>query len=188
MLKHAVQPCTMIAEVAQSAVSSTPFAPASTVLGAAIFLVQAADGISEAYNWIETLFNRLAGFTQRLEQYAGSNTNPYLQQKLISILSYPLELIGCSEMIMKEGRFRRYAASSFLGKDDVLKAAFDRLNDLFKDEHRLVQAIEWLDGLRRFDSISRTKISRQESKLENSSPFGRLLFNSKQSIFVDPDH
>jgi hypothetical protein len=132
----------MVAEIAQSVVSCTPVAPASALLGAVVFLVRAANRVSDAYDWVETLFNRLSGFTQRLEQYASSDMNPHLQQKLISILCCLVELIGHSEIIVKEGRFRKYAALTFLGKDGGLKAAFDKLNGLLEDEHQLVQAVE----------------------------------------------
>ncbi len=51
-LKAAVQPFMVLSSVVSSAVSLSPFAPASTILGAVFFLVNAAGGVSEAYDWI----------------------------------------------------------------------------------------------------------------------------------------
>jgi hypothetical protein len=142
-LKRIMQPCAALSAIAQSSISLTPFAPASTVLGAVLFLVEAANGVSEAYDWIEALFNKLGAFTQRLEQYMEAGMTPHLEQKVVSILSCLLELVGRSEAVIKEGRFRRYTGSTFLGRADDVKILFDQLDDLFEEEVRLVQATEY---------------------------------------------
>jgi hypothetical protein len=147
-LSKGVKPFVLVSEIAQSAVGLTPFAPASTVLGAVFFLVKAADGVSEAYDWIEQLFNKLSGFTQRLEQYVGSSMNTHLQHKIVAILSCLLEILGRSEKVIKDGRFRRYAVVLFLGKDEKVKDSFDRLSNLFDDEQRLVIAISYATSQR----------------------------------------
>lgn len=105
--------------------------------------MQAADGVSEAYEWIEELFDKLSGFTQRLEQYADSSMNTHLQHKVIAIFSCLLEILGRSEKVIKDGRFRKYAVVLFLGKDEKVKASFDQLAKLFDDEQRLVLAISY---------------------------------------------
>ena len=50
-LKKAVKPFAVLSSVASSAVSLSPFAPASTIFGAVVFVVQAAGGVSEAYDF-----------------------------------------------------------------------------------------------------------------------------------------
>src|SRR5262245_52314933 len=65
-LSTTVRPFAFLSTVASTALSVTPCAPASAILGAVGFLISAADGVSEAYDWIEELFTKLAGFAERL--------------------------------------------------------------------------------------------------------------------------
>jgi hypothetical protein len=125
VLSMAIKPLELISGVAQSAVSLTPFAPAFTVLGAVLFLVRAADGVSEAYDWVEELFDKLPGFTQRLEEYVSGDMNAHLQYKVVTILPCVLEILGKSERVIRDGRFRKYAVALFLGKDEQVKASLD---------------------------------------------------------------
>ncbi|KAJ4301622.1 hypothetical protein N0V90_003715 [Kalmusia sp. IMI 367209] len=143
VLTKSVKPFIALSDIAQSALSLTPFAPASTVFGAVVFLVQAAGGVSESYDWIEELFEKLRGFTERLEQYVDGSMNEHLRTKVIAILTCLLEILARAETVMKSGRFKKYAAVLFLGQDDEVKASFDRLGKLFEDEHALVHAISY---------------------------------------------
>lgn len=147
-LSKAARPFVLVSEIAQSSVSCTSFAPAATVLGAVFFLINAAEGVSDAYEWIEELFEKLSGFTQRLEQYVDGSTNAHLQHKVVAILSCLLEILGRSEKAIKDGRFRKYAAVLFLGKDEKVKQSFDRLASLFDDEQKLVLAISYATNQR----------------------------------------
>jgi hypothetical protein len=101
VLSKSVQPFVVVSSIASSAISLSPFAPASVVLGSVIFLVRAADGVSEAYNWIEQLFDKLGGFTQRLEEYVDGGMNAHLKQKAIAILACLLEILARSEKLSK---------------------------------------------------------------------------------------
>jgi hypothetical protein len=49
-LKKSIKPFTVLSSVAFSAISLSPFAPASTIFGAVVFVVQAANKVSEAYD------------------------------------------------------------------------------------------------------------------------------------------
>lgn len=142
ILKKAVKPFIALSGIAQSAISLTPFAPASTFFGAVVFLVKAAGGVSDCYDWIEDLFEKLGGFTERLEQYVGGGAmNKDLRAKVIAILTCLLEILARAETVMKTGRFKKYAAVLFLGQDDEVKESLGRLGKLFEDERALVQAI-----------------------------------------------
>ena len=143
ILHKAVRPFVIVSEIAQSAISFTPFAPASTVLGAVFFLVNAADGVSDACDWIEELFDKLGGFTQRLEEYVDGGMNIHLQHKVVAILSCLLEIFGRSEKVIKDGRFRKFTAVLSLGEDKQVKASFNHLAKLFDDEERLVLALSY---------------------------------------------
>jgi hypothetical protein len=140
-LKAAIQPFTVLSNVASSAVSLSPFAPASTVFGAVVFLVQAADGVSDAYDWIDQLFDKLGDFTVRLDGYCKGDISAHLGAKVVQILECLLEILSRSEKTIKDGRWKKYAAVVFLGKDEEIKVSFDKLANLFENEHRLVSAI-----------------------------------------------
>lgn len=142
-LSKAMRPFMVVSGAVSSALSVTPFAPASVVLGSVLFLLDAAGGVSEAYDWIEQLFDKLGGFIQRFEEYVQGEINTHLQQKVIAILACLLEILALSEQTIKDGRFKKYAAVLFLGKDEQVKASFSKLEMLFDDEHRLVQAITY---------------------------------------------
>jgi fungal STAND N-terminal Goodbye domain len=147
-LSKAIRPFELFLNIAQTAVSATPFAPASTVLGALLFIVEAANGVSEAYEWIEQLFDKLGEFTVRLAEYLDGGMNTHLQQKIIAILSCLLEILGRSEKVIRDGRFRKFTAVLFLGKDEQVKTSFDRLSKLMDDEQRLILAISYATNQR----------------------------------------
>lgn len=147
-LKAAVKPFTALSSVVSSAISLSPFAPASTVLGAVVFLVQAADGISDAYDWIDQLFDKLRDFTFRLDEYCKGDINAHLRTNVAQILECLLEILARSEKTIKDGRWKMYAAVVFLGKDEKVKASFDKLTKLFENEHRLASAITFATNQR----------------------------------------
>jgi hypothetical protein len=106
-LKAAVQPFIALSSVVSSAVSLSPFAPASTILNAVVFLVKAADGVSEAYDWIEQLFDKLGDFTVRLDEYIKGGISAHLETKVVRILGCLLEILARSEKTIKDGRWKR---------------------------------------------------------------------------------
>jgi len=142
-LKSMVGPFIVCSSIASSAISLSPFAPASVVLGAVTFLVNAAGGVSEAYNWIEELFVKLGDFTMRLQEYVEGEMNTNLKEKVVDVLSCLLEILALSENAIKAGRWREWTAVVFLGRDEGVKEAFDKLAKLFEDEQRLVIAISY---------------------------------------------
>jgi hypothetical protein len=148
VVEKTVKPFLAMSSMAASAVSLTPFAPASTIFGAVVFLVKAAGGVTESYDWIEQLFEKLGGFAQRLEEYTASGMNARLREKVLAILVCLLEILGRAETAVKSGRVKKYAAVLFLGQDDQVKASFDKLGNLFDDEKLLVQAISYATNQR----------------------------------------
>jgi hypothetical protein len=140
-LKNAAKPLMALSDLASSAIGLSPFAPASTIFGAITFVVKAADGVSEAYDWIDQLFDKLRDFTVRLDVYCEGGTRPHLETKLVQILACLLEILARSEKAIKIGRWKKYAAVLFLGKDEKIKASFEKLAKLVDDEQRLIVAI-----------------------------------------------
>jgi hypothetical protein len=96
--------------------------------------VKATDGVSEAYDWIDQLFDKLSDFTIRLDEYYKEGISPHLGTKAVQILGYLLEILARSEKTIKIGRWRKYTAVLFLGRDEEIKVSFKKLAKLFKDE------------------------------------------------------
>jgi hypothetical protein len=148
VVKKIVRPFTVLSDVAATAVSLTPFAPAATIFGAVVFLIKAAGGVSDCYDWIEELFDKLGGFTERLDEYFKGGITVHLREKILAVLVCLLQIVACAETFVKDGRIKKYTAVLFLGQDDKVKASFDRLAKLFDDEQRLVQAISYATNRR----------------------------------------
>ena len=158
-LEMMLTPVMRFSEIARSGLSLTPFAPAAIIFGAVSCLIEAAHGVSEKYDWISQLFNQLGEFTIRLQDYGEEDMAEHLQEKITAILTCLLEIIGLSEREVRDGRFRRYLAATFLKQDDQVKELFDRLATLFEGEERLVQAISYATSQRidkRTQRIERT--------------------------------
>ena len=158
-LSMMLTPVVRFSEIAKSGLSFTPFAPAAIIFGATTFLIEAAKGASEKYDWISQLFDKLGDFTIRLQDYGEEEMAEHLQVVMTAILTCLLEIIGLSERAVKEGRFKRYLAAAFLKQDDQVKELFDRLAALFEGEERLVRAISYATGQRtdrRTERIERT--------------------------------
>jgi hypothetical protein len=147
-LNAAVRPFMTLADVAQSVISATPIAPASTVLGAVLFLVKSAEGVSDAYDSIESLLQSLTNFSLRLDQYVGAGMNSSLQRNAIDILTCLLEVLARSEHVVKEGRWKKYLGVTLLGKDDKVQGLLKNLESLFVEEERLVVAITYATNQR----------------------------------------
>jgi hypothetical protein len=147
-LKNAAKPLMALTNLASSATGHSPFAPASTIFGAIAFVVKAAEGVSEAYDWIDQLFDKLQDFTVRLEVYCEGGTNPHLETKLVQTLACLLEILARSEKVIRTGRWKKYAAALFLGKDEKINALFQKLAKLFDDEQRLITAIAFVTNQR----------------------------------------
>lgn len=101
-----------------------------------------------AYDWIDQLFDKLGDFTVRLEEYCKEGIRPRLGTKTVQILTCLLDILARSEKTIKVGRWQKYAAVLFLGKDEQIKAAFEKLSKLLEDEHRLVSAIAFATNQR----------------------------------------
>jgi Cdc6-like AAA superfamily ATPase len=191
-LKKTVQPFIMLSGTASSAISLSPFAPASTILGAVVFLVQATNGVSEAYDWIEQLFDKLGDFTARLDEYIKGGVSAHLETKVIQILGCLLEILARSEKTIKDGRWKRYAAVLFLGRDEEIKASFEDLTKLFESEQRLVIAITFATNQRMEKRIEEMeKIGKQTVEAVNRAESDKMLewlssfdFPAKQSDFI----
>ena len=155
-VQKVLRPFTTLSTVASSALSLTPFAPASVVFGAVVFIIEAADGVSEAYDWIESFFDKLTDFTIRLEEYCRQDMGSRLTNKVVEILGCVLDIFARSEKAIKTGRWKRYTAIVFLGKDGEIKASFEKFEHYLRRSNSLLQRLTsrpirgWTSEPRRF--------------------------------------
>lgn len=155
----------------QNALTLTPFSMASPVLGAVLYLVGSAKGVSEAYDNITTLLWELEDFTGRLEEYTRTDVDPKLKRKMVDILTTLLEIFARSEKLIKKGRIKQYMSVTFLGGNEKFASAMDRLNSLIDTENKLVGSLTYSTTLKTNEIVGRSEktMERNEKSLQSLS-------------------
>ncbi|KAK4220590.1 hypothetical protein QBC38DRAFT_462439 [Podospora fimiseda] len=140
-----VAPISAIASIAVTPASVVDYGTASSgVLSAVVYLPGACDGVTSAYDWVEQLFRELQDFSERLAQYIESaQLDPVLRRKIIAILAVLLKVIGRSQKLIHERRFRDYLRVTFLGNDSITKKLIDELNRTFESEQRYTVGVTY---------------------------------------------
>ncbi|KAL8701179.1 MAG: hypothetical protein Q9201_005048 [Fulgogasparrea decipioides] len=136
ILKGYVKPIQAVSSVATSALSLTPFAPAATVFRAGIFLINACENVSTAYDCVQKLFGQCKEFMQRLEVYAENEIQGYFLKKVTAILSLLLEVFGQCEEVIKNSRFSQYWKGMSGRTDEILSDSVAKLNKEFEYEEQ----------------------------------------------------
>lgn len=143
-LKTFIAPVSTLATIAISPASVADYGIVSAaVLGAIVHLVKSGEGVSNAYDWIDQIFQELLEFAERLAIYAKTQIDLPLQRKIAAIFAFILRIIGRSERLIHERRFREYMRVTFLGKDAETQKLLEDLNKLFGGEQRFVLAITY---------------------------------------------
>lgn len=140
ILKASMEPVKFLGDTAQVALQGTPFASAGAIFTATAYLIKSAKGVSDAYGSIIELLERLADFSDRLDEYAKDVIDAKLRKKITLILATLLEILAKSERAMARGRVKEFARQAFLGKDDGVADAIARLQALVESEGRYVAA------------------------------------------------
>ncbi len=155
----------------QNALTLTPFSMASPVLGAVLFLVGSAKGVSEAYDSITTLLSKLEDFTGRLQEYTRASVEPKLKKKVVDILTTLFEIFARSEKLIKKGRAKQYLSGTFLGGNEKVASAMARLNSLIDTEKKLVGSLVYSTVLKTNETVDRSEKSmvRNEKALQSVS-------------------
>jgi hypothetical protein len=140
VLKASMGPVQFLGDAAQAALQGTPFASAGAIFTATSYLIKSAKGVSDAYASIIELLERLADFSDRLDEYAKDVIDAKLRKKITLILASLLEILAKSERAMARGRVKEFARTAFLGRDDGVADAVTRLQVLVESEGRYVAA------------------------------------------------
>ncbi|KAK0748210.1 hypothetical protein B0T21DRAFT_406742 [Apiosordaria backusii] len=157
-LETFITPVSAIAQIGVTPASVADFGFAtSAVLGAVVYLVKACEGVSNAYDWIEQVFWELHDFAGRLGQYVSMPIDATLRHKVVAILATILRVIGRSEHLIRERRFREYLRVTFLGKDKYTKKLLDDLSKLLDSEQKYILGIT-------YTSTKRAEVVLEEAK------------------------
>lgn len=158
----------VVGGLTQNALTLTPFSTASPVLGAVLFLVRSAKGVSEAYDSITTLLSKLKDFTGRLQEYTRASVDPKLKKNVTDILTTLLEIFARSEKLIGKGRFRQYMSGTFLDGNDKIAKAIGRLNSLVDTENKLVGSLVYSTVLKTNETVDRSEklMERNEKALQ----------------------
>ena len=143
-LQKCFKPVAIIGGIAKETLSTTPYGPASSaIFGAVVHLIQTAQKVTEAYDWIEQALGQLQEFTDRLSLYRQNTMDAVLEKKITAILTCLLKLIGRCETLVTRGRFKQYLHVVFLVKDEKTKKMLDDLNESLDKEQRYVVAASY---------------------------------------------
>ncbi|KAI9713573.1 MAG: hypothetical protein M1820_000955 [Bogoriella megaspora] len=143
-LKRVLDPVTTIGNLITSIVGTSQIgAPATIVLGSVMHLLMSCQEVTNAYDWLQTVFAELEEFAQRLQSYSQTEISDALRRKIVAILAFILRIIGRSETLIRRNRFREYLRVTFIGKDEKTKALVEDLNKLLANEQRLVVALTY---------------------------------------------
>jgi DNA replication protein DnaC len=144
VLSQTVQPLIMASKLTENALSFTPFARASALLGALRYLIDASVEVSSAFDHVEGLLDRLRPFTQRLKLYSGPGNEGIeadLQEHIVKIFSCLLDILARTEYVIKDGRFKKWGKTVFIGGDTELAELLGCLEKLIDEERGMVLAI-----------------------------------------------
>ncbi|XDG06235.1 hypothetical protein ABKA04_005850 [Annulohypoxylon sp. FPYF3050] len=128
-----------LSKIAQAGIGLTPFAPASIIIEAACFLIDASSAVSETYDSLEILFQKIQDIIDRLEEYLKGTIDDKFRKVIVNLLCSLLEVFGEAEQAVNRGRgkemMRRVA-----GKENKVQSALDRLDRMLQTELGLVAA------------------------------------------------
>ena len=142
LLAKCVRPLQPILEIIQKGMGNTPYAPVCSVLGAAVYLLQACASVSKAYDGLEELFEQVRNITARLNEYEYRNLEASLKLKMTDILAFILEIMGKAEAVVKRGRIKQWARSVLLQEDEI-GSAVTKLDKYVSTELGLVIALTY---------------------------------------------
>ncbi|TGJ88629.1 hypothetical protein E0Z10_g27 [Xylaria hypoxylon] len=160
--------------------------PVGSILKGITHLVSAAEHVTSAYDWIETVFAELQNFSDRLRSHTRTTITSAMRRIIIAILAFILRIIGRSELLIKRGRVREYLRVAFIGKDHKTQELLDELNKVIANEGRLTLALthEKTEQARDLAAKSVEVGQLASRKIDNVHEDVRLIQGAVQEITV----
>ena len=108
-LFHAMQavlsPFENFGDIISGAVS-TAFPPASTIMGAMLLLVRSARRVSDAFDSVHNLFQKLGYFAQRLDSYRDVPLSDGMKSVIVKVFVTSLRVCAVSQGLLSRGSFK----------------------------------------------------------------------------------
>lgn len=145
-LFHAMQivlsPFENFGDIISGAVS-TAFPPASTIMGAMLLLVRSARRVSDAFDSVYGLFQKLGYFAQRLDSYRDVLLSDGMKNVIVKVLVTSLRVCAVSQGLLSRGsskaRLSKWA-KNILVEDTSVQGLLAELEELTRQEHKMVSA------------------------------------------------
>jgi hypothetical protein len=93
-----------LGQAAQAGIGLTPFAPATVILGAGLFLVDCGSAVADTYESLEDLFKRIRDIADRLDEYSQGTIDHKLRKVITTLLCTVLDVFCEAETAIKRGR------------------------------------------------------------------------------------
>ncbi|EED19635.1 NACHT domain protein [Talaromyces stipitatus ATCC 10500] len=118
------------------------FPPASSIMGAMLLLIRSARKVSESFDMITDLFQKLSNFALRLDIYKGVPLSKGIQIIIVKIL-VNFRVCAASQKLLKAGSFRarlsKWAKNIFV-EDISVSSLLAELQGLTSQEDKMISA------------------------------------------------
>ncbi|KAL3478572.1 hypothetical protein BJX99DRAFT_224327 [Aspergillus californicus] len=140
---HAMQTVLVPFESWGDLIVSAAFPPASAAMGAMMLLIQGARRVSQSFDMITDLFQKLGHFSMRLDSYKGVPLSEGMKTIIVKVLINVLRVCAASQKLLSRGSFKarlsKWAKNTFL-EDTSISSLLDELEELTSQEHKTVSA------------------------------------------------
>jgi hypothetical protein len=118
--RKCILPLHFIMDVANRGLQSTPVAPLSVLFFAVKHILNTCERVSNAYDAVEELFQRVAAVTCGLDGYKDSALIGTHQTVVVEVLSCLLKIVGAAQSkLVKPSRLRQFGRSLFQNDESI---------------------------------------------------------------------
>lgn len=124
-------------------VVAAAFLPASSIMGAMLLLIRSARKVSQSFDMIVDLFQKLSNFALRLNIYKDVPLNEGMKTIIVKILVNFLRVCAASHKLLATGSVRARLskwAKNILVEDPSVISLVAELEELTSQEHKMISA------------------------------------------------
>lgn len=124
-------------------VASTAFPPASSIMGAMLLLIRGTRKVSDSFDMITDLFQKLSNFAARLDMYKDVPLSKGMKAIIVKVLINFLRVCAVSQRVLKTGSFRAHITKwgkNLLMEDTSVSSLLDELQELTDQERMMISA------------------------------------------------
>ncbi|KAJ5459063.1 hypothetical protein N7530_011007 [Penicillium desertorum] len=124
-------------------VVAAAFPPASSIMGAMLLLIRGARKVSESFDMVTDLFQKLSNFALRLDTYKDVPLNEGMKIIIVKVLVNFLRVCAASHNLLKAGSFKARLskwAKNILVEDPSITSLMGELDELTSQEHKMISA------------------------------------------------